>query len=277
VTCLAAALPDAVTGAALAGASSGPLLVIAGDTLNPGAAAFLADDGLGATTAYVLGGPRSVANGILAELGGAPGLTNITSVAKMVAKKARLVARVGVNTSEVKLYASGKLVTTKAVKPFSTVDFGYVWLPTGATQLRIVATNPDGLTATANRTVKRLTYPASTSIVIDKSDFRLYWVKNDVLVKAYPIAHGKPGHSTPETSWKILAKYISSGVYGPRKMRLFKKTGSGYARTAYLVHGTNQEWVIGTRASHGCIRMYNKDVLELYPQVKIGTKVVTRS
>ena len=32
---------------------------------------------------------------------------------------------------------------------------------------------------------------------------------------------------------------------------------------------------IGTMASHGCIRMYNRDVLELWPQVPIGTYVVT--
>jgi lipoprotein-anchoring transpeptidase ErfK/SrfK len=95
-------------------------------------------------------------------------------------------------------------------------------------------------------------------------------------VKTYPIAIGKQGWSTPETTWKILAKYKTSGIYGPRKMRLFRKRGSSYAFSAYGIHGTNQEWVIGSRASHGCIRMYNRDILELWPKIPLGTMVVTK-
>jgi len=126
-------------------------------------------------------------------------------------------------------------------------------------------------------------YKWRTYIVIDKSSFKLYWVKNKVLVKAYPIAHGKAHTPTPERVWRINAKYHTSpgSVYGPRKMRMFKRVGgsrgSRYVFTAYAIHGTNQEWVIGTRASHGCIRMYNKDVRELFPQVPMGTMVVTRN
>jgi len=123
-------------------------------------------------------------------------------------------------------------------------------------------------------------YPWKNYIVIDKSSYRLHLVKNGWLIKSYPIAHGK-NNCTPERVWRIGAKYPhTGGVYGPRKMRMFKrvKTSRGYryVHTAYAIHGTNQEWVIGTQASHGCIRMYNKDVRELYPQVPMGTMVVTR-
>ncbi len=67
-------------------------------------------------------------------------------------------------------------------------------------------------------------YPWKTYIVIDKSSYKLYWVKNGWLIKTYPVAHGKYG-STPERVWRIDAKYRTSpgGVYGPRKMRLFKR------------------------------------------------------
>lgn len=121
-------------------------------------------------------------------------------------------------------------------------------------------------------------YPWRTYIVVDKSDFRLCWVKNKMLLNIYPIAHGKVGWTTPSRIWRIDAKYHTSptSVYGPRKMRMFKQVGSSYAFSNYAIHGTNQEWVIGTRASHGCIRMYNRDVLELFPQVPLGTMVVTR-
>ncbi len=42
--------------------------------------------------------------------------------------------------------------------------------------------------------------------------------------------------------------------------------------STYRIHGTDAPWTIGTEASKGCIRMYNRDVLDLYPRVPIGTK-----
>ena len=39
------------------------------------------------------------------------------------------------------------------------------------------------------------------------------------------------------------------------------------------IHGTNHEEDIGTAASHGCIRMKNADVLELFDRVPEGTPV----
>lgn len=125
-------------------------------------------------------------------------------------------------------------------------------------------------------------YPWRTYIIIDKSSFKLYWVKNGMLIKEYPIAHGKVTSPTPSRTWRIDAKYLTdpSSVYGPRKMRMFKRvrtsSGTRYVFSAYAIHGTNQEWVIGTQASHGCIRMYNRDVRELFPQVPYRTMVVTR-
>jgi lipoprotein-anchoring transpeptidase ErfK/SrfK len=46
-----------------------------------------------------------------------------------------------------------------------------------------------------------------------------------------------------------------------------------YNRYIYI-HGTSEEGKIGTPASHGCIRMLNTDVIELYAKIKIGVKVL---
>lgn len=43
--------------------------------------------------------------------------------------------------------------------------------------------------------------------------------------------------------------------------------------STYRIHGTDAPWTIGTEASKGCIRMFNRDVLDLYPRVPVGTKV----
>ena len=46
-----------------------------------------------------------------------------------------------------------------------------------------------------------------------------------------------------------------------------------YNRYIYI-HGTSEEGKIGTPASHGCVRMLNNDIIELYAKIKIGTKVL---
>ena len=49
-----------------------------------------------------------------------------------------------------------------------------------------------------------------------------------------------------------------------------------YNRYIYI-HGTQEEGLIGLKASHGCIRMFNNDVIDLYQKVKIGTKVLIKT
>ena len=43
--------------------------------------------------------------------------------------------------------------------------------------------------------------------------------------------------------------------------------------STYRIHGTDAPWTIGTAVSKGCIRMYNQDVLDLYPRAAVGAKV----
>ena len=49
-----------------------------------------------------------------------------------------------------------------------------------------------------------------------------------------------------------------------------------YGRYIYI-HGTHEEGLIGQKASHGCIRMFNNDVIELFDMVSEGTKVQIRA
>ncbi|MDR3408713.1 MAG: L,D-transpeptidase [Methylovirgula sp.] len=57
---------------------------------------------------------------------------------------------------------------------------------------------------------------------------------------------------------------------GARAMYLWQ----GDKDTLYRIHGTVEPWSIGTNASSGCIRMINQDVIDLYAQTPVGTKVV---
>ena len=60
---------------------------------------------------------------------------------------------------------------------------------------------------------------------------------------------------------------------GARALYLY----SGGAPTMYRIHGTNAPSSIGRNASAGCIRMFNKDVIELFNRVPKGTKVIIRA
>ena len=42
----------------------------------------------------------------------------------------------------------------------------------------------------------------------------------------------------------------------------------------YAIHGTNRPGSIGSFASYGCIRMHNKDILDLFSRVNVGTPVI---
>ena len=54
----------------------------------------------------------------------------------------------------------------------------------------------------------------------------------------------------------------------------FNKGGNVDSFYRYIyIHGTPEEGLIGEKASHGCIRMFNQDVIELFSLVEKGTKV----
>ena len=66
-----------------------------------------------------------------------------------------------------------------------------------------------------------------------------------------------------------LPRFMAGGVTNPLGARAMYLSG-----TFYRIHGTNAPSTIGSRATAGCIRMANEDVIDLYDRVKVGTKVV---
>lgn len=138
-------------------------------------------------------------------------------------------------------------------------------------------------------------YGAGT-IVIDTSDRRLYLTLGGGEALAYGIGVGKEGFTWTGTKrisrkaqwpdWRPPARMIErvrreEGRILPAYMPGGPENPLG-ARAMYLgsslfrIHGTNQPWTIGRAVSSGCIRMANDDVIHLYNQVGVGTKVVVR-
>lgn len=123
-------------------------------------------------------------------------------------------------------------------------------------------------------------------IYLSRRGLMLY--SSDRLVKTYPIAVGRGGRFKSPVGKHVIRKKIVNPTWYPpewaglthaippgpnnplgnREMKLSKK--------GYSIHGTNRPMSVGTPATHGCIRMYPSDVLELFDVVNVGTPVEIR-
>ncbi len=133
------------------------------------------------------------------------------------------------------------------------------------------------------------------TIYLNLGEKRLYYpVKDDndsILVISIPIGIGTDDNQSPIGEFKISEKRKNPSWYVPESIReenpeLPKVFPPGpdnplgtramrLGHTSFLMHGTSKRFGIGMRVSHGCIRMYNKDVEKLFEVVKVGTKVVS--
>jgi lipoprotein-anchoring transpeptidase ErfK/SrfK len=128
------------------------------------------------------------------------------------------------------------------------------------------------------------------TIVIKTAERRLYYVRGDGTALRYRVAVGKPGKQWFGEA-RIDGKYVRPAWSPPAEVkrdnpRLPDVIPGGAPNNPmgaraltlnldeYAIHGTNRPGSIGTYASYGCIRMLNEDIVDLYDQVDVGTRVV---
>ena len=119
-------------------------------------------------------------------------------------------------------------------------------------------------------------------IVISIPDRKLAVLEDDRVLKVYPTAVGAPVSPSPEGDFTIINHivnptwYHAGRVVPPGKSNPLGRRWLGLSRKGYGIHGTNAPSSIGRNASHGCIRMRNRDVEELFEMVAVGDAVVLR-
>jgi hypothetical protein len=128
-------------------------------------------------------------------------------------------------------------------------------------------------------------------ITIDRSGFRLRLFKKLRYLKGYGVAVGMPAYPTPTGLFAIQSKQVNPTWTAPDSPWAGEMAGQSVAGGAVDnplkarwmgvdgsvgIHGTGQPWTIGTRASHGCIRMSVPDVIDLFRRVSIGTPVLIK-
>lgn len=109
---------------------------------------------------------------------------------------------------------------------------------------------------------------SETSILIDCATRTLTVYIGGRFHRQYRVAVGKSETPTPLGDWRIIHRSKDWGTgFGTRWMGLNVPWG------IFGIHGTNKPYSIGSFASHGCIRMFNNSVEDLYPLTKLGTVV----
>lgn len=121
-------------------------------------------------------------------------------------------------------------------------------------------------------------------LVIRLSDRRVYVYQGDEVYTSYPIAVGKDGWETPTGNYEVTdmqqdpawrnpfnGSVIPAGRNNPLGDRWIGFWTDGNNVIGF--HGTPNEGSVGRAASHGCIRMFNRDVRELYAIAEVGMPV----
>ena len=149
------------------------------------------------------------------------------------------------------------------------------------------------LTSSASqaRAIVHLSGYSAGTIIVKTRQRRLYYVIGPDSAIEYPVGVGRAGMAWSGTAY-IDGKYIrpawsppdmirrenpripnvipSGSAANPMGAAAMTLSGGGQ----YAIHGTNNPRSIGGFVSHGCIRMYNSDIMDLYGRAGLGTKVV---
>jgi lipoprotein-anchoring transpeptidase ErfK/SrfK len=127
-------------------------------------------------------------------------------------------------------------------------------------------------------------------LIVSFGDRRLYLITKEGQAISYPIAIPREqdhwsGNTTVSSkrenpSWTPTPTMLKenprlpSWVPGGHPMNPLGVRALYLGSSTYRIHGTDAPWTIGQAVSKGCIRMFNEDVLDLYPRVPVGTKVI---
>jgi lipoprotein-anchoring transpeptidase ErfK/SrfK len=131
-------------------------------------------------------------------------------------------------------------------------------------------------------------YSAGT-IVVKTSERRLYYVLDSRRALRFPVGVGKAGwrwhgRATIEgkylaPAWRAPPEISRTGGWGPIIPGGSPRNPMGVAALTmrggeYAIHGTNNPGSVGGFVSHGCIRMHNSDIRQLFSMVSVGTPVI---
>ena len=133
--------------------------------------------------------------------------------------------------------------------------------------------------------------PIRQGIVINRAEMRLYLFSpaKAQSVTSFPVGVGDLSLDTPLGTYTVIEKIKNPAWHVPPSIKRERPhlpavvppgpdnpLGSHALRLSartLLIHGTNRPWGIGTRNTHGCIRLYEEDIVQLFGLVRTGERV----
>ena len=120
-------------------------------------------------------------------------------------------------------------------------------------------------------------------VLVSIADRKLALIEDGRVLKLYPVAVGAEESPSPDGEFKIVNRLDRPTYYHPGKVIPAGRENPlgtrwiGLNRPHYGIHGTNLPKSIGKAASHGCIRMAQRDLEELFTLVRVGDTVIIRA
>jgi lipoprotein-anchoring transpeptidase ErfK/SrfK len=119
-------------------------------------------------------------------------------------------------------------------------------------------------------------------VLVSIADRKLAVLRDGSVLKIFPVAVGASVSPSPAGGFQIAnrvanpAYYHPGVVIPPGKDNPLGPRWIGLNKKGYGIHGTNEPGSIGKAASHGCIRLRNRDIQELFAMVMVGDIVQIR-
>jgi lipoprotein-anchoring transpeptidase ErfK/SrfK len=120
---------------------------------------------------------------------------------------------------------------------------------------------------------------------ITRSAHRVTVYRGDDQIQTYPVALGRPGWETPLGEFHILQMVRNPAWEHPLTHEVFPPGSRGNELGAYWIgfcadrdgvvgfHATPHPESVGKSLSHGCVRMHESDIREMFAEVNLGTLV----
>ena len=149
-------------------------------------------------------------------------------------------------------------------------------LLTTLTTAAVLTAAPPAMAAEAGRSVEA---SATRRVVVSLPDRKLALLENDQVVGIYPVAVGASVSPSPVGTFTIVNRvsnptyYKPGKIVGPGRANPIGTRWIGLSAKGYGIHGTDAPASIGFAKSHGCIRLRNQDVEQLFARVRSGDVV----
>jgi len=159
--------------------------------------------------------------------------------------------------------------------------FGARAIKRGQRFLLIVFT---ALTATPllAQTAKTAGECAKRVVLVSVPDRKLAVLEDGNVIAQFAIAVGAAASPTPTGEFQIVSRVSNPAYYSPGTVIPAGKDNPvgtrwlGLSQKGYGIHGTNAPRTIGRAASHGCIRLRNRDMEWLFTMLRVGDVVRIR-